>query len=338
MEIPTQTARFCANCGAAVVTPTQSSVAETPPSVVTPPESSVAETPPSVVTPPESSVADPHPIVVTPPESSIATPSFRNSGWGRWKKIFVAGAVAALVAIIVVAAITLFWYSGEWPGYLGTDPRVDVALPKTEAQAAPALVEPPKLEPVDFVDTDGTSARFDGLGIKRFSFESFELSDDFADIRALLAIRKYDGRFKCEADAGRTEFGVLVSECETEAAKSTGEHFKFMFNAGRLIELDWWAPVDNYEYVRKSLVKRYGAPTQNCYGGSQHDDKSHLVDFWCTTQRLTIDFPYRYAELENTTEGYADTKPMVHVMLTDTILFVLTMEQAKKRQQSSLEQ
>jgi len=308
----TETARFCANCGAAVVTPTQSSVAETPP---------------SVVTPPESSVADPHPIVVTPPESSIATPSFRNSGWGRWKKIFVAGAVAALVAIIVVAAINL-----------GTDPRVDVALPKTEAQAAPALVEPPKLEPVDFVDTDGTSARFDGLGIKRFSFESFELSDDFADIRALLAIRKYDGRFKCEADAGRTEFGVLVSECETEAAKSTGEHFKFMFNAGRLIELDWWAPVDNYEYVRKSLVKRYGAPTQNCYGGSQHDDKSHLVDFWCTTQRLTIDFPYRYAELENTTEGYADTKPMVHVKLTDTILFVLTMEQAKKRQQSSLEQ
>ena len=88
----TETARFCANCGAAVVTPTQSSVAETPP---------------SVVTPPESSVADPHPIVVTPPESSIATPSFRNSGWGRWKKIFVAGAVAALVAIIVVAAINL---------------------------------------------------------------------------------------------------------------------------------------------------------------------------------------------------------------------------------------
>ena len=92
----TETARFCANCGAAVVTPTQSSVAETPPSVVTPPESSVADPHPIVVTTLES-VADPHPIVVTPPESSIATPSFRNSGW------VVVGAVAAILVIIVVA-------------------------------------------------------------------------------------------------------------------------------------------------------------------------------------------------------------------------------------------
>jgi hypothetical protein len=215
----------------------------------------------------------------------------------------------------------------------------------TSASDAPAMSdvsaakrsETPELEPVNFVDTNGTSAELDGNGVKRFSFDNFALSDEFAQIKGLLTITAAHRPFNCKTDAGRTSFGVSVSKCETEVDKRTGEHFKFTFNAGRLALLEWWAPVGNYDYVRKSLVKRYGSPAQNCNGGSWHD-KSYREDNWCTSQRFEHKVPYRSVTLENTANGQGDTTPMVHVTLRDMLLGMAAIEEAKQKQQASLEQ
>ena len=123
-------------------------------------------------------------------------------------------------------------------------------------------------EQIMFIDNNGTGAKFDRLGIEQFSFGNFTLDDEYAQIHGLLNITAGDRSFTCKEDAGRTDFDVLVSECKTEVDERTGEHFEFTFNAGRLVLLEWWAPVDNYDYVRKVLIKRYGAPNQNCNGGS----------------------------------------------------------------------